>query len=164
MNNLKKIMKQIESSLSAVTFAESGEFETAREIINRNRKVLLGLCNYDEKVLKYAINICRRTDADLDILYACKTKTPADEEAFRNIKSFLRKEGIPYNIHQRSGDLRQEILQYTEGRTEVLFVVVGPSTAANALSGNQNKTLSSSWDRLKCPLVVVKGNPVRVGA
>lgn len=162
MNNLKKIMRQIESSLSAVTFAESGEFETARELINRNRKVLLGLCNYDDKVLEYAINICKRTDADLEILFVYKTKTPADEEALKNIKSVLRKEGIHYSINQRSGDLRQEILHYTEGRTGVIFVVVGPSTATNTLTGNQNKALSSSWERLKCPLVVVRGSTVRV--
>ncbi len=156
-------MKQIETTLSAVTFAESGEFETAKEILNRNRKVLLGLCNHDDKVLRYAVNTCKRTDADLDILFINKGN-PADEEALRNIRSVLSKEGIHFSIHQRHGDLRQEIIDYTQDRTEIIFVVVGPSTAANTLTGNHENTLSSSWGRLQCPLVIVKGNRLPIGA
>lgn len=156
-------MKQIETTLSAVTFAESGEFETAKEILNRNRKVLLGLCNHDDKVLRYAVNTCKRTDADLDILFINKGN-PADEEALINIRSVLSKEGIHFSIHQKHGDLRQEIIDYTQGRTEIIFVVVGPSTAANTLTGNHENALSSSWGRLQCPLVIVKGSRLPVGA
>jgi hypothetical protein len=66
---MSDLRKKIEDMLSAITFAEAGEFETAREFMAVKKKVLLairlGLAG--SKTLKYAVNTCKRINADLDI-------------------------------------------------------------------------------------------------
>jgi len=156
MNKIKKMMKKIESAMSAVTFAEAGEFETAREIINRNRKVLLGIKTADIDALRYAINISRRIDADLDILFiAGPENADYGTELLKRFKSELDKEDIHYEITRKIGDLRKEIVDYTMKRGEILFVVVGSSSETDIDFHKEERMLSSSWGNLKCPLVVV---------
>lgn len=163
MTKLKKIMKEIESAMMAVTFAEAGEFETAREIINKNRKVLLGINDADIKALKYSINICQRIDAGLDILFVSEPKRISyAAELLKRFKSELDKEDIYYRITQKSGHLKQEIVDYTMNRSEILFVVVGSSSEIDIDFNKCDNKLSSSWEKLKCPLVVVTDNRMPV--
>ncbi|MEW6110176.1 MAG: hypothetical protein AB1632_13580 [Nitrospirota bacterium] len=166
MKRLKKMMRRIEDSMVALTFAEAGEFETAREIINRNRKILLGLRNIDVKSMQYAINICRRINADLDILWVSGEKdyNPSDAETEKKLVCELSKENIMYNIIRGKGSLREEILDYTSGRNEILFVIVGSSSEIDTDFDLRSGKISYSWEKLKCPLVVVGGGRVPVAA
>ena len=41
--NMKELMKKFEDAMTAATFAEAGETETAREILKEEKRVLLGL-------------------------------------------------------------------------------------------------------------------------
>ncbi len=163
MSKLKKMMSKIERAMTAITFAESGEFDTAREIINRNRKVLLGITNADVKALCYAVNICNRVDADLDILFVYGTDRVVPETDVLNfIKSELKSEDINYTITQKIGSLKQELIDYTINRREIIFVVVGSSSEIDVEFNKFENRLSSSWEELKCPLVVVTNSRMPV--
>ncbi len=163
MNRIKKMMTKIENVMSAITFAEAGEFDAAREIINRNRKVLLGIKNADINALRYAVNICRRIDADLDILLITGSENAGyGSELLKRFKSELDKTDIHYEITLKSGDLRKEIVDCTMNRGEILFVVVGSSAEIDLELNKPGSRLSTSLEKLKCPLVVVTGHRMPV--
>ena len=155
MNKLKKTMQKIEKAMMAVSFAEEGEFGAAREIMKEERRVLLGLRQglIDRKTLKYAVNTCKRVGAGLDILFVSSPeyKDPV-LEAFL---SELKRDGIHYRLIHKSGCLKQEIIDYTNTRKEVLFVVIESSDNLEVDCKGKGKRLSESWQNLKCPLVVV---------
>ncbi len=152
MGNLKK---KVEDLMSAVSFAEEGEFETAREFMKEERRVLLAVRRgqLDRKTIRYALNTCKRIGASLDILYIAPSEVsdPVLEEGF----SELEREGINYRLIQKSGCLKQEIIDYTTSKNEILFAVTESSDNLDVDCKGQGKRLSEAWRNLKCPLVVV---------
>lgn len=142
---------RLEELMSAVAFAEAGEFEKAREILKR-RKVLLAASErtLNDNIFKFALNICKRVDANLDIL--CLGK-PGPE--LKKFASMFEKEAILCTIARRDGCMRKAILDYTERRSEILFVVVGSEPELDIECEARERALSDVWRRLRCPLVVV---------
>ncbi len=110
---MRSMKKKIEDLMSAVSFAEEGEFETAREFLKDERRVLLALMKgqVDRRTFRYAMNTCKRIGAGLDILYVSSTDAP--DTAFDECISELGKEGISHRLVQRSGCLKQAIIDYT---------------------------------------------------
>jgi arginyl-tRNA synthetase len=155
MKKIKRMIGQIENALAAVSFAEEAEFETAREMLKEERRVLLALREHriDEKTLKYALNTCKRVKANLDILYvsAGSVVTPRVEQFL----SVLEKEGIVYRLIQKSGCLKQAIIDYTTSNREILFAVIESSESLDVDCAGTEGRLSESWKNLRCPLVVV---------
>lgn len=154
MNNFKKMMDRIEDVLSAVSFAEEGDFQSARELLKQQRRVLLALRarRLDENTLKYALNSCRRIGADLDILYV---SAAAPDSGFEHFLARLEEEGITARLIAKEGCLKQAIIDYTTEKREVLFVVIESSRTLDVDCSGRGKRLSESWKNLKCPLVVV---------
>lgn len=151
--------KKIEDLLSAISFAEAGEFETAREILKENRRVLLALRSrhIDQKTLKYTINTCKRIGANLDILYV--SLPAADDSILKQFLKELEGEGIQYVlVKKESSCLRQEIIDYTNERKEIVFVVIESSDSLDDDHKIKGKGLSELWRNLNCPLVVVMEN------
>jgi K+-sensing histidine kinase KdpD len=157
-NRIKKMMKQIEDSMAAVSFAEEGLQESAEKLFKRERRVLLALKegNVDAKTFKYALNSAMRINAKLDILYVSvpeHASTGADPVVQR-LQSELAGSGIEYRISRRSGCLKQEIIDYTNKEHEVLFVVV-ESPGSLDRDCRKSSVLTDLWKNLRCPLVVV---------
>ena len=156
---LKKMMKNIEDSLTAASFAEEGQFDTARYIMNEGRRVLLGLKQgrIDAGTLKYAMNTAKRIGAHLDILYV----SAAGEEAtdidpkLQSFETELGREGIGHRLIQRTGCLKQQILDYTTSEKNILFAVIESPNSLDLDCNKADRTLSELWRKLKCPLVVV---------
>jgi hypothetical protein len=156
---LKKIMKNIEDSLTAISFAEEGQAATARSIMKEGRRVLLALKEgrIDSKTLKYALNTAKRIEAHLDILYVSANKK---EEGFvdpslESFESELGAEGIPYLLIERAGCLKQQIIEYTTSEKDILFAVIESPNSLDLDCNKRDKTISELWQKLKCPLVVV---------
>lgn len=155
MNKLKKMMGRIEDALSAVSFAEEGEFRTATEILKEQRRVLLAVrdSRIESRTLKYALNTCKRVNAELDILYI--SRGIAAPPALEEFLSRLEKEAITYRLIPKSGCLKQAIIEHTDSNRDILFVVIESSDNLDVDCAGKEKRLSESWRNLKCPLVVV---------
>ena len=152
-------MKNVEDALAAATFAEEGQAATAKSIMKEGRRVLLALKEgrIDDRTLMYALNTSRRIGADLDILHVTAPGTSAQsiDPLLSNFVSKLKAEGIGYRMIQRTGCLKQQVIDYTNNEREILFAVIDSPKSLDADCNKLDKTLSELWQRLKCPLVVV---------
>jgi hypothetical protein len=155
----KKIMKTVEDSLAAATFAEEGQTATARSIMKEGRRVLLALKQdrIDARTLKYALNTSLRIGADLDILHVASPGNDAltIDPLLSNFMSELKAEGIGYRMVPRTGCLKQQIIDYTNSEKEIIFAVIESPKSLDADCNKLDKTLSELWQKLQCPLVVV---------
>lgn len=157
---LKKMIKMVEHALTAASFAEEGELETANALMRESRRVLLALKagQIDPKTLKYAVNTAKRVNANLDILYVTSSRTGRQrtkDPLVDSLMSELTEAGIPYRIIPRSGCLKQQIIDYTNSEKEILFAVIESPASLDNDCAKRDKELSELWRQLKCPLVVV---------
>ena len=157
-NKFKKMMKQVEDAMAAVSFAEEGQTDAAAALFKRERRVLLALKegHSDSKTLRYALNASLRINAALDILYVA-APGPASTAGplLEGFTDELTAAGVPYRVTARTGCLKQEIIDYTNGRHDVLFVVVESPGSLDADCGKKDSVLTELWKNLRCPLVVV---------
>src|SRR5512135_2957929 len=116
---LQKMIKAVEHALTAASFAEEGDVETARSLMTESRRVLLALKagQIDAKTLKYALNTAKRINAQLDILYVGQDGDPALE----TFQAELAAAGVKHRLVPRSGCLKQQIIEYTNSEKEILF-------------------------------------------
>lgn len=157
---IKKMMKIVEQALTAASFAEEGEVETAQALLRESRRVLLGLKagQIDPKTLKYALNSAKRINAHLDILYVTGAGTSSKGMTDPILKPFISElaaTGIPYRLISRSGCLKQQIIDYTNSEKEILFAVIESPATLDDDCSKRDKVLAELWRQLKCPLVVV---------
>jgi len=156
---LKKLMKNVEDALTAVTFAEEGQAATARSIMKEGRRVLLALKEgrIDGKTLRYALNTAKRISAQLDILYVTAPDSSAHtvNPLLVHFESEIRAEGVLYRMIPLTGCLKQQIIDYTNSEKDILFAVIESPHSLDADCNKKDKTLSELWQKLKCPLVVV---------
>jgi len=148
-------MDRFDDLMSAISFAEAGEHEKARELLKGRDTVLLAVSHrvVDRNVLKYTLNLSRRIEAAIDILYLAK----ADEHnpQIDNFIAEASKTGIACSLSRKEGCMKKAILDYTEKKREILFVIVGSTPELDIECKTGEKALSEAWKRLKCPLVVV---------
>lgn len=152
-----RLQKKLEDLMSAVSFAEEGEVETAREFLREERRVLLALRRgqVDRKTFLYAVNICKRVNAKLDVLYISPggVQDPVLERGLAD----LGEQGIEHRLVRKEGCLKKAIIDYTNTEKGVLFVVTESSDNLEVDCGG-GKGLSGAWQKLRCPLVVVSEN------
>ncbi len=151
---MSRMKKKMEDLMAAVSFAEEGEFETARELLKDEGRVLLVMRKGgDRKTFRYALNTCRRIGAGLDILYVASSDAP--DTMLEECVSELKKEGIDYRLVRRNGCLKQAIIDYTTSRREILFAVTESAKSLETDCKGKSRGLSDAWKKLRCPLVVV---------
>jgi len=153
MSNLRK---KIEDMLSAITFAEAGEFESAKELMaGEKKRVLLAVQSElsEGKTMRYAVSTCKRNNADLDILFVAPAG--ATDKALRAFTKEAKREGVHCRIVRRKGRLIDAIIDYTNSERSILFVVVETLNSLNRQGTLHGGNLSKGWDSLGCPLVVV---------
>jgi hypothetical protein len=152
------LKKKVEDLMSAISFAEEGEFETAREMLKEERRILLAIKedHLDRKTFRYAINTCKRVGAELDILYVSSAEkiSPLLEQCLKDLKN----EGINFRLIQKNGCLKQQVIDYTNTKKEILFAVTESFENLDLDCKGKGKKLSEAWQRLRCPLVVVADN------
>jgi hypothetical protein len=160
MTKIKKMMKTVEHALTAASFAEEGDLETAHSLMRESRRVLLGLKagQIDPKTLKYALNTAKRINAHLDILYVTRSSAArqgTNDPVLQLFESELTASGISYRLISQSGCLKQQIIDYTNSEKEILFAVIESPATLDDDCSKRDKELSELWRQLKCPLVVV---------
>ncbi len=148
-------MDRFDDLMSAISFAEAGEHEKAKELLKGRDTVLLAVSErmVDRHVMKYALNLSKRIQAGIDILYLTKSETTNPMlEAFI---SEARQKEIDCSLVRKEGCMKKAILDYTGKKKEILFVIVGSTPELDVECKTGEKSLSEAWKRLKCPLVVV---------
>jgi hypothetical protein len=151
----KRIGKKFEDIMSAASFAEAGEFETAREMLAGKKKVLLVLSGTeaDLKSLKYAINTAQRTDAALEILVT--SDSDATHRLLDECAQQAREASVAATVDKRIGCMKEAIVNHTKTRRDILCVVVESSSALNRDCVQESRKLDKVWKNLGCPLVLV---------
>jgi K+-sensing histidine kinase KdpD len=146
---------KFEDIMAAITFAEAGEQEKARDFLKGRKTILLAISDmmFDKNILKYAMSISKRIEAAIDVLYL--TKADVNNNELKTFISEANKEGIGCNVVKKEGCMKKAILEYTEKRREILFVIVGSTPELEIECKTGEKTLTDAWRKLKCPLVVV---------
>ncbi|MBF0459243.1 MAG: universal stress protein [Nitrospirae bacterium] len=156
-----KISSKLDSIFSAITFAEAGDHDFARELMNEKRNILLAVkeSEVERKTLTYAINTCKRVKATLDILYVSEgTKT---DSVVENFFDELKTEGISYNFIRSGGTLKQAVLDYTKHNSDVLCVIMESPEEAVVDHKRKEKGMSETWKNISCPLVLVKAGIIQ---
>lgn len=150
MNNF---FRKFDEAMTAAAYAEEGEFETARKILNEQKTVVFAFTgeNSDSNAFRYAVSVCQRMEAKLDILYS-ETESSS---AISQFKSELKKSGTDYCLTKTDGCVKEAALDYTNNRADILFVVVESWDGFDANCKKTAKIVNRSWINLKCPLVVV---------
>ena len=148
-------MDRFDDLMSAISFAEAGEHEKAKELLKGRDTVLLAVSErmVDRHVMKYALNLSKRIEAGIDILYM--TKSDATSPLLEAFMSEARKKEIDCSLVRKEGCMKKAILDYTGKKKEILFVIVGSTPELDIECKTGEKSLSEAWKRLKCPLVVV---------
>lgn len=108
---------------------------------------------FDKDVLKYALNLSKRVNVDIEILYLTNTSLRLPE-----LESFMEEakaQGVGCKMTKMVGCMRSVILVFTESRRDIMLVVVGSMEELDVECRTEDRVLASAWKRLGCPLVVV---------
>jgi len=160
-----EIRKRIEEAMTAVAFAEEGEFETARQMLKNkktaNKRVLLGTDaeEIDRQFIKYALQLCSRLGAGLEIIHLVEEKDPHSgppNRELQQLKKSLEEKNIIYQAVAGGGSLEEEVERYSKGRRDILCVVLESSTVEQPRekTGAAGKRENRFLKNLSCPVVL----------
>jgi hypothetical protein len=154
---MAELRKKIEAIMSAITFAEEGEFETAKTLLNTRKRGLLTIKNgrTDTKTCTYALNTCKRIGIGLDILVVGETEREDLNPSIQPFLTQLESESVSFTLVRKAGCIKEAILNYTEAENDIVFVVIESQDTLDRNCATKDRRLSKLWQELKCPLVVV---------
>ena len=177
MLNLSSLIAKFETAMSAVAFAEEGEFDTARQMLspgkNAHKKVLLGIdaVEVDTKILRYALNLCKRVGAKLEVLQVLRpeelgetTKSiglHAHQLCLSPLQNSLERMGIAYQPLLTNTSLVEELVSYIGKRRDIFCVVLEATQTEEKPSLSVKQRLVEEFEKLKCP-VVTYGQPIEI--
>ena len=121
--------------------------------IDRKKKVLLILLGTesDRASFKYALNISKRIDAGLEVLYV--SPEPEVAALLASIVEETEREGVELKVVKRTGCIKNELINHAQKRSDIQLVVV---ESAEDLDENcTERQLIKAWKRMNCPIVVV---------
>ena len=149
------IGKKLEDLLSAASFAESGDFETAREMLGGSKQVLLVITGResDAKSLTYAINIAQRTEAGVEVMTTSTSRVAAETVAL--CEEETKRSSIPLKIIKMKGCVKDALFAHMKNRRDIICVVIESTEALKIDCSREDKSLDGIWEKLGCPLALV---------
>ncbi len=148
-HSIKGLLDRLENDFTAAAFAEAGEFDEARRIAGGRRAVVLALTGMpaDRLSFKYALNLCRRIDASLEIVLL-----PEAEETLRALIPSLTEAAVDYRTTRAREPIHEAVLALASRLANVHCVVAdsGPLDLHE-----RGRKASKAWAKLGCPLVAV---------
>ncbi len=165
------LIEKFQKSLAAITYAEAGEFDTATDLLNsgRQKTVLLVVEGEypDLSAFNYALNLCKRMDAELDILQVINQSLRNDydllsdkiSEGSRNTIGLVRRleeSRVPFKVTIRLGDVNTKLINYAKRHKDVVLVVFdSPKLKNSSYAKPWSRLLEEISRQLSIPLVTV---------
>lgn len=167
------LRQKLQKHMAAIAYAEAGEFNAATELLepsSKTRTVLLVIegAMPDPAAFTYALKLCKRTKAELDILQVIESGNEHDYESLsqkmtegsQNIVAMVRKleeDEVPFKVTIRLGDVNQKLFNYARRHKDVGMVVFDSPKAKQASQENKgwSRLVDEISRQLSIPLVTV---------
>lgn len=174
-SRLKSFRERLQQQMAAVAYAEAGEFDSATEIAEplvKSETVLLVIEGESPspEPFAYALNLCKRTNSELDLLQVIEQSRRGDDyellsnkmtEGSRNIVALVRQlegEEIPFKVTIRLGDVSQKLFNYAKRHKDVSMVIFDSPRLRKGSEKSQawSRLLENISHQLAIPLVTVE--------
>lgn len=169
------LRERLQQHMAAIAYAEAGEFQSAEEIIQPVSKshntVLLVIEgeNPDHSAFSYAVNLCKRTNAELDILQVIEISNKGEDyellsqkmaNSSRHLVDFVRhleQTAIPFKVTMRLGEPGSKLFNYAKRHKDVAMVILDSPKAreASAKNGAWARWVKEVSRQLSIPLIAV---------
>jgi hypothetical protein len=159
----KTIREQLSSHFMAAAFSEAGEYETARQMVSsyeRKKTVLLAIEGEfpNETTFDYTVNLCRRLNADMDILQVVsrgRSEEDSPSEGLSDLLPRLEREGISFNLTVRKARVDEIIYDHVRIHRDVVTAVIDSPTLRDkeAAETYWRETFQNIAQKLAVPLV-----------
>jgi hypothetical protein len=168
------LRERLQQHMAAIAYAEAGEFQSAEEIIQpapKSRTVLLVIEgeNPDPSAFSYAVNLCKRTSAELDILQVIQISAKGEDyellsqkmaNSSRHLVDLVRQleqTAVPFKVTMRLGEPASKLVNYAKRHKEVAMVVLDSPKAreASAKNGAWARWVKELSRQLSIPLIAV---------
>lgn len=174
MSALTTMFKKLEEAMTAATFAEAGEFETARQFLttskNVRKRVLLGTDKPEiaTRTISYALHLCQRLGGGLEIFHMLHL--PENETAFglglekeplAALNNALQEKGVVYQPFNGLGCLADEVLRHAGTRRDILCVVFDVLEPDGTGCRKAKENMIAKFQALHCPVVMYAGSSAR---
>lgn len=172
--NKPSLRERLQKHMAAIAYAEAGEYRSADEILNsgqKSRTVLLVVEGEapDASAFSYALNLCTRMNAELDILQVIEISGKADDyellshkmaHGSRNLVDLVRQleqTNIPFKVTMRLGEPGSKLFNYAKRHKDVAMVILDSPRARTASSRNDAwaKWVKDVSRQLSIPLIAV---------
>ncbi len=148
--------------MAAVAFAEEGEFETARQLMqqsdNTAKKVILSVDELElkPKLINYALDLCQRVGGQLEVFHILKPSMVGKTAQYllNPMVEKLKEMGVKYELAFGRGKLEDELIKHAEGRRNILFVVLKSIAKKGMREKASDINVVRVMNKLKCPVVV----------
>jgi nucleotide-binding universal stress UspA family protein len=174
VKTMRNFFKTFADSMTAATFAEAGEFETAKLYLaqskNAHKRILFSTNAMDitPTTLSRVIGICKRIGAALEILHVlpsevgdtCRAGKKSKNQCLAGLASLkeqLKAAGIFYEFVVGINSIEEEIIRHVSGRRDVMMVVLGLGHDKNEKKAASHPD-SRLMEQLKCPVILL-GEP-----
>jgi hypothetical protein len=174
-SRFRSLRERFQKHMAAAAYAEAGEFDAATEIAQplvKFKTVLLVIEGESPspEPFAYALNLCKRTNAELDLLQVIEQSRKDDDyellsnkmtEGSRNIVALVRQleeDGIPFKVTIRLGDVGQKLFNYAKRHKDVSMVIFDSPRLRKGpeKSPAWSRLLENISHQLAIPLVIVE--------
>ena len=174
LTRLINIFKRFEDAMAATAYTDAGEFDMARKVLqqgaNARKRILLGTDKQeiDLKFIEYALTLCQRVGARLEILHLVTNTTKKREKINqaqtaatpKQIQTLLGDMGIDYHPVETKVSLENELIHAVEKRRDIMLVLIGGKKGGKKADHSKNKlAMAGISGKLRCPLVIYDEAP-----
>ncbi len=169
------LRERLQQHMAAIAYAEAGEFQSAEEIIQpvpkSHNTVLLVIEgeNPAPSAFSYAVNLCKRTNAELDILQVIEISAKGEDyellsqkmaNSSRHLVDLVRQleqTAVSFKVTMRLGEPASKLVNYAKRHKDVAMVILDSPKAreASTKNGAWAKWVKELSRQLSIPLIAV---------